>query len=79
MPKTKSELVELYTAGQLRPFHTDTCANCHAPEQFEKWSKLSDESDQLNIAFDADWEEHWEPFYFARRNIPMYDERFKVF
>ena len=72
------DLSDLYAKNQLRAFHTDTCENCHKPEQFEKWSQLPPgDEDSIEIGFEANWSEHWEPFYFARRNIPMYDERFK--
>ena len=75
MPKSKADLTDLYSKKQLRAFHTDTCENCHKPEKFEKWSSLPE--GDLAVGFEAEWSEHWEPFYFARRNIPMYAERFK--
>ena len=65
LPKTKTELSDLHERKLLRPFHSDTCENCHRPEQFHKWSALAES--ELGIGFEATWSEHWEPFYFARR------------
>ena len=40
---------------------------------------MSFDEKTLDIAYSAEWSEAWEPFYISRRNIPLYDERFKDF
>ena len=66
VPNNKEELIGLVKDGAIRPFHTDTCENCHKAEKYNEWEAL-ESSDQLDIGFQADWSEQWEPFYFARR------------
>lgn len=66
LPQNKAELVDLVKDGAIRPFHTDTCENCHKAEKYNEWEKLQS-NDKLEIGFQADWSEQWEPFYFARR------------
>ena len=48
------------------------------PEDFAKWSKIKPGHD-LDVAFTAKWDKSWEPFYIARREVPLFDERFKQY
>ena len=32
-----------------------------------------------SVSFNATWVKNWEPFYISRRNVPMFDERFKQY
>lgn len=75
MPKDKDELINAIEKGNIRPFHNETCFPCHRPEKYEHWKSTSEKF----IAFEAPWEEAWEPFYIGRRSLPYYDERFKGF
>lgn len=80
IPTTKKALLGANSDGKIRPFHNQTCWWCHAPEEHEKWLKLPDPSPKkLNAGFYADWAKSWEPFYIARRNVPLFDERFKQY
>lgn len=36
-------------------------------------------SPQTSVSFNATWVKNWEPFYISRRNVPMFDERFKQY
>ena len=36
-------------------------------------------SNDLEVAFEADWNKSWEPFYIAKHNVPLFDERFKQY
>ena len=36
-------------------------------------------SEVTTVSFNATWVKNWEPFYIARRNVPMFDERFKQY
>ena len=48
------------------------------PEDFPKWSKIKP-SEILDVGFTAKWDKSWEPFYIARREVPLFDERFKQY
>lgn len=50
----------------------------HLPENLEKWRNLK-HSKYLKIGFEADWDKAWEPFYISKREVPLYDERFKQY
>ena len=36
-------------------------------------------AEALTVSFNATWVKNWEPFYISRRNVPMFDERFKQY
>uniref|UniRef100_H2ZCX2 Beta-1,4-glucuronyltransferase 1 n=1 Tax=Ciona savignyi TaxID=51511 RepID=H2ZCX2_CIOSA len=77
-PKDKNLLLAGVENGSVRPFHNETCWWCHKTEDFDKW-KTFPQRDEMNIAFTAEWDKSWEPFYIARRTVPMFDERFKQY
>ena len=80
VPMTKRALLDANADGLVRPFHNVTCWWCHKPERHEDWLKLANPNPkQLGAGFIADWEKSWEPFYIARRNVPLFDERFKQY
>ena len=33
----------------------------------------------MDVGFTANWDKSWEPFYIARREVPLFDERFKQY
>ena len=33
----------------------------------------------MKISFFAKWDKNWEPFYISRRDVPLFDERFKQY
>lgn len=33
----------------------------------------------MEVTFNATWNKNWEPFYIARRSVPLFDERFKQY
>ncbi|XP_078491692.1 beta-1,4-glucuronyltransferase 1 [Ciona intestinalis] len=77
-PKDKKQLLNGVENGSVRPFHNETCWWCHKTEDFERWKSFP-QSENLNVAFIAEWDKSWEPFYIARRDVPMFDERFKQY
>jgi len=79
VPNNKQELLEKLEEGIVRPFHNETCWWCHKAEDIDRWKKFPQRSNDLDVAFEADWDKSWEPFYVAKHNVPMFDERFKQY
>lgn len=80
VPTNKKSLLNANADGMIRPFHNKTCWWCHAPEEHNKWLNLPDPAPKkLSSGFYANWAKSWEPFYIARRNVPLFDERFKQY
>jgi len=79
VPKDKQELLKKLVAGIIRPFHNETCWWCHKAEDVDRWRKFPQRSNDLEVAFEADWNKSWEPFYIAKHNVPLFDERFKQY
>ncbi|XP_077970904.1 beta-1,4-glucuronyltransferase 1-like isoform X2 [Styela clava] len=78
MPSNKTELLSGIRTGTVRTFHNETCWWCHRSENFDLWRKIPQVSN-LEVAFYADWDKSWEPFYISHRNVPLFDERFKQY
>lgn len=78
IPKNKKELLDGVKNNIVRPFHNETCWWCHAPEDWNQWESLAPKKD-LEIGFTAVWDKSWEPFYISRREVPLFDERFKQY
>jgi hypothetical protein len=55
-----------------------TCRWCHEPEQHEKWLDIAGNAN-MEVLYNASWNKSWEPFYIARRSVPLFDERFKQY
>nr|XP_039251450.1 beta-1,4-glucuronyltransferase 1-like [Styela clava] len=79
IPTTKTKLIQEYKKGNVRPFHSETCKNCHEPTRFSDWIAIPEKHD-LIVAYEAEWKESWEPFYITHKShIPLYDERFRQY
>ncbi|XP_078001320.1 beta-1,4-glucuronyltransferase 1-like [Glandiceps talaboti] len=81
-PKYRTELIELWDKGDVRPFYQELCWKCQKHSNYTKWKGLNVPAvsgRKLNIAYEVEWKDPWEPFYIANRNIPKYDERFKQY
>lgn len=78
IPTDREHLLRLWRLEKLRPFYFDVCWKCQRPLQYDKW-KFLPKPENLEIAYLVDWQDPWEPFYIAPRNMPMYDERFKQY
>ncbi|KAL0970131.1 hypothetical protein UPYG_G00237560 [Umbra pygmaea] len=80
MPATKSELVQLYQVGEVRPFYEELCPRCQAPTNYSQWvNRHSGASGPLDVAYTLSWVDPWEPFYIGSRTVPLYDESFKQY
>ncbi|XP_029943782.1 beta-1,4-glucuronyltransferase 1 [Salarias fasciatus] len=80
MPATKSELVQLYQVGEVRPFYEELCPRCQAPTNYSRWvNSHVRETGTLEVAYTLPWVDPWEPFYIGPRAVPLYDESFKQY
>lgn len=80
MPATKSELVQLYQVGEVRPFYEELCPRCQAPTNYSQWvNRLAHGPGPLEVAYTLSWTDPWEPFYIGPRSVPLYDEMFRQY
>lgn len=80
MPATKSELVQLYQVGEVRPFYEELCPRCQAPTNYSQWvNSHVRETGTLEVAYTLAWVDPWEPFYIGPHTVPLYDESFKQY
>nr|XP_006129820.2 beta-1,4-glucuronyltransferase 1 [Pelodiscus sinensis] len=78
LPGAKTELLQLYQVGEIRPFYEELCPRCQAPTNYSRWLNLPLGS-PLNTAYAVEWRDPWEPFYISANSVPPYDERFKQY
>ncbi|XP_042295417.1 beta-1,4-glucuronyltransferase 1 [Sceloporus undulatus] len=78
IPGTKTELLQLYQVGEIRPFYEELCARCQAPTNYSQWLNLPT-GGPLHVAYEVEWRDPWEPFYIGASSVPPYDERFKQY
>ncbi|XP_023696082.1 beta-1,4-glucuronyltransferase 1 [Paramormyrops kingsleyae] len=80
IPASKSELVQLYQVGEVRPFYEELCPRCQAPTNYSLWVNLNGPvPGQLDVAYTLNWVDPWEPFYIGPRAVPLYDESFRQY
>ncbi|KAJ8281820.1 hypothetical protein COCON_G00043390 [Conger conger] len=80
LPASKSELVQLYQVGEVRPFYEELCPRCQAPTNYSVWVNLHGHgTGQLEVAYTLNWVDPWEPFYIGPRTVPLYDENFRQY
>ncbi|XP_051567851.1 beta-1,4-glucuronyltransferase 1 isoform X1 [Myxocyprinus asiaticus] len=80
MPASKSELVQLYQVGEVRPFYDELCPRCQAPTNYSQWVNLpSKSSGPLEVVYTINWADPWEPFYIGAQSVPLYDENFRQY
>ncbi|XP_063038754.1 beta-1,4-glucuronyltransferase 1 [Melospiza melodia melodia] len=79
-PGSKAELLQLWGAGEARPFYGALCPRCQAPTAFGRWRALPPGppgAPRLRVAYEAPWRDPWEPFYVApAHGVPPFDEGF---
>ncbi|XP_028565332.1 beta-1,4-glucuronyltransferase 1 [Podarcis muralis] len=78
IPGTKTELLQLYQVGEIRPFYEELCPRCQAPTNYSHWLNLP-VGGPLRVAYEVEWRDPWEPFYIGASSVPPYDERFKQY
>jgi len=78
LPRSKTKLVRAFALGAVRPFHVETCPQCHHATKYEDWFALEVNS-SVAVAFELTWAPSWEPFYLGLADVPDYDERFKQY
>ncbi|GFO27908.1 N-acetyllactosaminide beta-1,3-n-acetylglucosaminyltransferase [Plakobranchus ocellatus] len=89
VPSKKSELLEFWDKGQVRPFYWDVCSRCQEDTNYDRWRTLvssdighehdSQSTSEVAIGYTVDYKDPWEPFYIASKSLPLYDERFKQY
>ncbi|MBN3286378.1 B4GA1 glucuronyltransferase, partial [Polyodon spathula] len=80
IPATKTELLQLYQVGEVRPFYEELCHKCQAPSNYSSWVNLHGRGGaELQVAYTLAWVDPWEPFYIGGRAVPLYDERFRQY
>ncbi|KAJ3584938.1 hypothetical protein NHX12_013661 [Muraenolepis orangiensis] len=80
LPATKSELVQLYQVGEVRPFYEELCPRCQAPTDYSQWvNNHGRDAGPLDVAYTLPWVDPWEPFYIGSSDVPLYDESFKQY
>ncbi|CAL8325829.1 unnamed protein product [Lota lota] len=80
LPATKSELVQLYQVGEVRPFYEELCPRCQAPTNYSRWvNNGARDAGPLDVAYTLSWVDPWEPFYIGPSGVPLYDESFKQY
>lgn len=76
LPRNKAELLERINRKQSRPFHAKVFIHNQYATNHSQWEKLPD-SPMLEAAYKiTNYEFFYEPFYIARGNVPLHDERF---
>lgn len=78
VPKTKSDVLDLWQRKILQPFYAELCAKCQKHTNYSAWRDLGS-SDSLQIGYEVTWKDPWEPFYVVPRSAPNYDERFRQY
>nr|XP_020671669.1 beta-1,4-glucuronyltransferase 1 [Pogona vitticeps] len=78
IPGSKTELLQLYQVGEIRPFYEELCWRCQAPTNYSHWLNLP-VGRPLRVAYEVEWRDPWEPFYIGASSVPPYDERFKQY
>ncbi|XP_042368298.1 beta-1,4-glucuronyltransferase 1 [Plectropomus leopardus] len=80
MPASKTELVQLYQVGEVRPFYEELCPRCQAPTNYSQWVNSHVRgTGTLEVAYTLTWVDPWEPFYIGPHTVPLYDENFKQY
>ncbi|VDI47281.1 Hypothetical predicted protein [Mytilus galloprovincialis] len=74
----RTQLLRNWRLKKIRPFYFDVCQKCQRPTDYDQWQFLPDSS-HLNIAYFVQREDAYEPFYIAKKDFPLYDERFKQY
>uniref|UniRef100_T1J8L2 Beta-1,4-glucuronyltransferase 1 n=1 Tax=Strigamia maritima TaxID=126957 RepID=T1J8L2_STRMM len=78
VPRDKTDLLHLLAQVRVRPFYFKLCWKCQGHTDYEAWQR-EPPAPQLAVLFEVLWKDPWEPFYIARNNVPLYDERFKQY
>lgn len=78
VPKTKSDVLDLWQRKTLRPFYAEICWKCQKHTNYSAWRNLGS-SDSLQIGYEVKWKDPWEPFYVVPKSAPKYDERFRQY
>ncbi|XP_035216751.1 beta-1,4-glucuronyltransferase 1-like [Stegodyphus dumicola] len=76
VPQSKTELLDRIQMKQSRPFHAKVFIHNQYATNHSRWERIPD-SNKLEAAYKiSNYEFFYEPFYVARANVPLHDERF---
>ncbi len=78
-PMDKPALLKLWQQQLLRPFYHELCWRCHKPTDYTTWRNMSSPEGALQVAYEVEWKDPWEPFYIGPNTVPRYDTRFKQY
>lgn len=77
-PRTKKELLNGLSLGEIQPFNGDLCPECHNVTKYEVWENVPLD-EEFGVAYRVDYLFRYEPYFIARKDIPKYDERFQQY
>ncbi|XP_059094200.1 beta-1,4-glucuronyltransferase 1-like [Tigriopus californicus] len=77
LPKTKRQLLKLYSKGLVQLFHAEICESCHKIPHWNDWmnDSISTEMAVFTIGKRLGSLKSWEPFYIGTHSDPLFDER----
>ena len=78
IPRVKSELISMWNKDEIRPFYYEMCWKCQNVTNYDRWKLLS-RTDNLEIGYEIEWKDPWEPFFITHKEMVFYDERFKQY
>lgn len=76
VPRSKTELLETIKRKQSRPFHAKVFIHNQFATNHSLWERIPDSNKLAGVYKISNYEFFYEPFYVARANVPLYDERF---
>ena len=74
-PESKRDLLNLVATRRAQVFHFDVWRHNQGASELYKWEKLSPKPD-VNVAYRVQYRFYFEPTYFARGDLPEFNERF---
>ncbi|CAG0893396.1 unnamed protein product [Darwinula stevensoni] len=76
MPQTKSDLIELWNRGIVRPFYTGIVMHLQGWTDYLRWKALP-AAPEMSVGYEVEYGYMYEPFFIARNSAPLFDERFR--
>ena len=77
IPLSKSQLIDIWNKGNIRPFYEKVCWKCQKYTLYEKWKNVLNNGELKS--YHVNWYDPWEPFFVALKKDVIYDERFEQY
>ncbi|CAG0907309.1 unnamed protein product, partial [Darwinula stevensoni] len=78
VPRNKSELLDLWDGGLIRPFYAAISSLTQGPTDYQRWRRLPP-TEGIAVAYEIQWQYMYEPFVIVRNSAPLFDERFRQY